>query len=93
MAEHPYASIGPNGQLSLTKSGTVVDVTTSGTAVVLASGPGPASLLGFTFDKLEDYRGQTANAYGVTLGAPVEFEERDGRIFRVRLQKAGKRAG
>lgn len=66
-------------------SGTVVDITTSGTAVVLPTGVGPMTPTGFTFDKLENYSGQSANAYGVSVGTSVEYELEGGRISKVRV--------
>jgi hypothetical protein len=68
--------------------GNVVDITTSGTGVVQASGPAESRpLLGFTFDKLDGYRGETPREYGVFVGTKVRFEEKDGHINRIWLDQ------
>jgi hypothetical protein len=44
-------------------------------------------LLGFTFDKLDGYRGETPREYGVFVGTKVRFEEKDGHINRIWLDQ------
>lgn len=64
--------------------GTVVDITTSGTGVVQPTGPATGQpLLGFTFDKLDKYRGETPREYGVFVGTTVRFEEEGGHIKKI----------
>ncbi len=66
------------------KIGTVVDITTSGTGVVQPSGSARGQpLMGFTFDKLDGYRGQTPREYGVFVGTTVRFQEEGGHIRKI----------
>ncbi len=65
--------------------GKVIDVTTSGTGGVLSSQP--ERLMGFTFDKLAGYRGESPKEYGVSVGTSVRFEEQNGQIRKIWVLK------